>query len=150
MQNDHREITILGLADGLCSAIGVVLGLEIAGQARGLVIAAVALAVGAGTSMAASQWLSEPDTHLHHAMIMGAATLGGAILPAVPFFVLSGASGYVACGVLSALMVAVIAHVRPGPFWASLWRTAAVLGLAAGFSVGASVIAAHFSPGAAG
>ncbi len=148
MEQDHRQIEIFGLGDGLCSATGVVLGLEIAGQAKGLVIAAVALAVGAGTSMAASQYLSEPDTHFHHALIMGVATLVGSVAPAVPFFVFSGSSGYVVCGLLTAVLLGCIAHLRPGPFWPSLWRTAAVLGLATGFSVGASLLAAQVAPGA--
>ncbi len=141
MRPDDRKQGIFGVFDGLASALGVIVATAATGNAHTVVVAAVALAVGAAVSMAAGEWLSDASGSGHRAAVMGSATLAGSILPAVPFFAMTGAPAFLACGVVTILLAALIAQARPGGALRSYSVTFAVLGVAASLAVATSLAA---------
>ena len=141
MTPDDREQLIFGLFDGVTSALGMVLALAATGNVRGLVVAAVALAVGAAVSMGAGEWLSDTSSSLHRAAVMASATLAGSVAPALPFLIFAGVPAFVVCAALTVLTVVVIAEARPGAPLPSYTKTAGVLLVATTLGVGASLLA---------
>jgi len=139
-RDDARQ-AIFGSFDGLASAIGMVAAVAITGQIHTLVLAAVALAVGAAVSMAAGEWLSDPDASLHRAGVMGLATLIGSALPALPFIVLANTTAVLGCALVTVGCGALIAELRPGARGRSYGLTFGVLGVASVAAVGASLVA---------
>ncbi len=137
---NDRAVAILGLFDGLASALGMVLALALQGMLRGLVIAAVAGAVGAGASMAAGEWLADGDSSLRRARMMGGATLLGCLTPAVPFFVTRAWPAYVACAVLTGALGVVVARLRPEAQPESYIKTFSVLAVATTLALGAGAV----------
>src|ERR1035441_9114510 len=78
-----RRQAVFGLADGAMSITGVVL--YAAGQHAEVFPYALAGGVSASLSMAGGEWLSQSDTGLGGAAMMGAATLAGSLIPALPY-----------------------------------------------------------------
>ncbi|MGA5820796.1 hypothetical protein ACPC54_23385 [Kitasatospora sp. NPDC094028] len=114
---NRNALTLLGPAifggfDGANSIIGVVQGVP----AEDVVHAACLGAVSAGMSMAAGAWLSERAqtrlTRLTRALVLGAATAAGTILPALPYLVLSGPAALAGTGVVLAVLGAAISAAR--------------------------------------
>lgn len=136
--NDKPTATF-GLEDGTSSAMGVILGAGISLGTRGLLVAAVALAVSASVSMAGGQWLATGDKH--QAGVMGGSTAVGSFLPAMPWLFLSGLPAFALCILVALCLGALIAELRPGGRASSYAVTFGVLGVATGAAVGASLIA---------
>ena len=130
---------IFGLEDGCSSAMGVILGAGISLGTRGLLVAAVALAVSASVSMAGGQWLSTGNRR--EAAIMGLATALGSFAPALPWLVLSGSPAFILCMAIAGWLGVLIAELRPGGRRSSYALTFGVLFVATGAAVGASLIA---------
>lgn len=143
MRDDARQ-AIFGSFDGLSSAIGMIAALAIGGQTRSLLLAAVALAIAAAVSMAAGEWLADPDSSVRRAAVMGVATLTGSAAPAIPFAVAHGTPAGVGCGVVTVACAAGIAELRPGSRARSYALTFGVLAVACGLAVGASLLAGSF------
>jgi VIT1/CCC1 family predicted Fe2+/Mn2+ transporter len=137
---DARQV-VFGCFDGLASALGVIVATASTGNAHSVVIAATALAVGAAVSMGAGQWLSDDAKSTRKALVMALATLGGSILPAVPFFALAGPLAWLCCGAVTVGLGAVIAEVRPGKVVPSYALTFSVLIVASGLAVATSLAA---------
>lgn len=135
-----REQAIFGGGDGLSSAIGLIAALAISGAAT-LLTAAIALAVGAAVSMGLNEWLADPQSRVHRAAVMGAATLAGSIAPAVPYVALGGLGAAVACAAVTVGCGSVIAELRPGARAPSYCKTFGVLVVACGAAVLASRLA---------
>lgn len=144
MTRDDARQAVFGSFDGLSSAIGMIAALALRGETHTLLVAAVALAVAAAVSMAAGQWLSDPESSVRRATVMGVATLAGSALPAAPFAVVSGVPADVACLLVTVGCAAAIAELRPGARPQSYALTFGVLVVACGLAVGASLLAGAF------
>jgi VIT1/CCC1 family predicted Fe2+/Mn2+ transporter len=140
-ETEDGSTVVFGLFDGTTSALGVIVATAATGNAKAVIVASVALAVGAAVSMAAGQWLSDTKRSLRRALVMGLATLLGSILPAVPFFAVSGFLAWVCCGVVTVALASLIAEVRPGAPLPSYAITFTVLTVAAGLAIAASLAA---------
>lgn len=129
MRADDVKQAIFGAFDGACGALGVVIASVAAGISFAPLVAAVLGGAAAnGASMAGGEWLSDSESSLHRAGVMGACTLAGALVPAAPF--LLGAAGItgIVFAILAVVVVAVlIAEIRPGARWPSYTKTFGVL-----------------------
>ena len=141
MRADDLRQAVFGAFDGLASAIGMIAAVALTGHDSTLIVAAVALAVGSAVSMAAGEWLSDADASTRRALVMGAATLAGSILPAMPFALGNGAAAVGGCGALTVAAGCAIAEVRPGARWRSYRLTFGVLAVACGAAIAASALA---------
>ena len=128
---------VFGLCDGSMSITGVVF---YASGHGGLVFPfAVAGGVSAAVSMAGGEWLSQSGNGPAACAAMGAATLLGSILPALPYALLRG---WAAPAVSVAILVAVAAVVarlrdhRKHPYL----ETGLVLGVVLAASVGCALL----------
>jgi VIT1/CCC1 family predicted Fe2+/Mn2+ transporter len=121
-----RRQAVFGLADGAMSITGVVL--YAAGQHAKVFPYALAGGVSASLSMAGGEWLSQSDTGLGGAAMMGAATLAGSLIPALPYLLLTGIAAPAVAVVLLAAVAALIARMRAHRHHAYL-ETGAVLAI---------------------
>lgn len=103
---------VFGAFDGATSLVGVMLSL--AGHPEQVVPAALGLAIAGGVGMAAGSWLAGDDSKSGRleALAIGAATAVGAILPALPYLVLTGAWAMLASALVLVALGAVITTVR--------------------------------------
>jgi len=108
---DEASPAVFGVFDGLTSVIGVLVALGAAHPAV-VMSAVLGLAAASTMSMAAGEWLSSSDRAIRPALVMGAATLVGTILPAVGFMVLGHGAALVVAGGVSLLLCAGIAWYR--------------------------------------
>jgi VIT1/CCC1 family predicted Fe2+/Mn2+ transporter len=142
MDPDDTTQAIFGGFDGLTSALGLIVATALTGGLKAVVVASVAMAVGAGASMAAGEWLSDRTGNHRRALVMGLATFTGAIMPAAPYFAgLKGPLAYMACGLVAVALGALIAEVRPGPPLRSYLVTFTVLVAASGLAIGTALVA---------
>lgn len=104
---------ILGAADGTCSISGVIAG-GAAAHASDPKIAVIALggAAAATVSMAGGEFLSEDHADALAIFAMGAGTLLGSALPALPLLLLSGFGVWPAVIAVSLLIGLAVAYVR--------------------------------------
>lgn len=110
---DLTSTAVFGGSDGLVAASALILATYRHG-ATVVVVALLGLLVAEGLGMAASEYLSDAETDLKRATVMGVATSLAIILPAVPWFV-TGGNGALAVSLSIAVVLAgVIAHLRPG------------------------------------
>lgn len=102
---------IFGGFDGATSVVGVLLTLT--GHPGQILPTALGLAVAGGVGMAAGSWLSA-DTKAgpREALVIGAATAAGTLLPALPYLLLAGAVAMACSGLLLGLLGAAITLVR--------------------------------------
>lgn len=129
-----RAPVIYGGADGLTCAMGIVAGLSITRQpAAAIWAAALSAGIAEFPGMASGQYQSAPGDGKAAALVTGAASTAGAVAPAVPFLLASGALAVIASVAVACAMCAGIAMLRPeaGPrAWAqSFGITAAAVGL---------------------
>lgn len=140
LTRDDVRMGVFGAFDGLTTAVGVVFAAAITNAE--VFSIALALAVSAGVSMGAGEWLADdaPDDRGRRAIVMGLSTFIASVLPAVGFAFSSGAAP-VAVGVLLAIAVGVlIAEVRPGDRKESYVKTFAVLLVACALACGVSLL----------
>jgi VIT1/CCC1 family predicted Fe2+/Mn2+ transporter len=119
---------VMGLADGLMSMLGVVLYLL--GHRDLIFPAALSGGISSALSMAGGEWLSDSDNGLGASCVMGLATGCGAIAPAVPYALTTGAPAIAASVVICCLIGAAVAFLRPHksvPL--ALAETSAILGV---------------------
>ncbi len=137
---------VFGGFDGATSVVGVLLTLT--GHPGQILPTALGLAVAGGVGMAAGSWLSaDTDGGPREAVVIGAATAAGTLLPALPYLLLAGAAAMVCSGLLLVLLGAAITLVRAGD--RSLVRAAAeTYGVL--IAVSAAVAVAAVATGAAG
>ena len=138
---NKKEEAIFGVFDGVSSSLGVILAMAINGSGA-LVVAAVALAIGASVSMGLGEWLSDNSESFMRAFVMGSATFIGAISPAIPFIFLEREIvTYILCGIIVTAICIIIAKIRPGGWPKSLVTTFGTTFVATGLAVGGSLIA---------
>lgn len=104
---------VLGSADGVTSIAGVIAGGAAAGVSHeALAITAVGGALAATVSMAGAEMLSQDATDWPSIMAMGAGTLLGSALPAVPLFVLTRLVAWVAVVAVALVIGLLVGFVR--------------------------------------
>ncbi len=104
---------VFGGADGVVAAAALVLATYPHGP-KIVIVALLGLLVAEGLGMAASEWLSDNDTDLKRAAVMGVATSVAIIGPGVPWLI---TSGWVALGASLGIALGIgclIAHMRSG------------------------------------
>lgn len=111
MRHRLARPAIFGLADGLMSMLGVILYLI--GHQSLIFPAALSGGISSALSMAGGEWLSDSDNGLGASCVMGGATGLGAILPALPYAVTSGAAALTCSIVICVLIGAAVALMRP-------------------------------------
>lgn len=103
--NDLKQF-IFGCADGITSALGVVLPLALTHQS--MFLAVMGLAIASAIGMGGGDYLSDNDGNLRSAIAMAIASAVGTIIPALPFFLLPYG---IAAGVSGALCVATVVAI---------------------------------------
>ena len=101
----------MGLADGTMSLLGVVLYLL--GHQNLIFPAALSGGISSALSMAGSEWLSDSDSGFAASCVMGGATGLGAILPALPYAILTGPAAVASSIVICVLIGFVVSCLRP-------------------------------------
>lgn len=101
---------VFGAFDGLTSSLGVLLAL--AGQPHLVLPTAVCVGASEMVGMAAGQWQSDSEHGLGAALVIGAATGTGCVLPAAPFAVLPPTPAAAISGALVFVVTAAIARLR--------------------------------------
>jgi VIT1/CCC1 family predicted Fe2+/Mn2+ transporter len=102
---------VFGGFDGTSSLLGVIVYLLVTHPAL-IFPAALSGAVSSALSMGAGEWLSDSENGFAASFVMGAATLTGALLPAVPFAFGSGPGPVAASAVLCAAIGCTVARLR--------------------------------------
>lgn len=137
---------VFGAFDGAASLIGVVVYLA-ASHPSLIFPAALSGALSSAVSMGGGEFLSDSDLGLAASGVMALATFAGALAPAVPFAFGHGPAAVAGCALTCALVVVIVARLRPnrGPGLA-LAETAGLF-LAV---VAVAAACARFLPGGAG
>lgn len=103
---------MFGGFDGCSSLLGVIVYLLLT-HPGWIFPAALSGAISAALSMAAGEWLSDSEDGFSAAVVMGGATLTGALLPAVPFAFTTSRVAVAVAGVIVALIGITVAAMRP-------------------------------------
>jgi hypothetical protein len=131
---------IFGAFDGMTSALGVIAATLIAGSTRFIVLAVFGVAIAATVGMAAGEYLSDPKRSLRRAMVMGAATLVGAVAPGLPFLVLGKWPAAIGCLLITVTLAGLIAHFRQPGGWRAYATTFGILGAVAALTAAVSIV----------
>jgi VIT1/CCC1 family predicted Fe2+/Mn2+ transporter len=129
---------IFGLADGSMSILGVVAFLT--GHAGLVFPAALAGGLTASVSMATGEWLSDSGSGPGASVAMGAATLTGSVLPAIPYAFTHGWLAPCLSATALAAVALTVARLRSHRKHPYL-ETFAALGLVVAVSVACAVLA---------
>lgn len=131
----------MGMADGLTTGIGLVLGMTATGQGAAAIWAAgLAGGLSAFPGMASGRYQGNPEDGKAGAAACGLATAAGSVAVAAPYLVTSGAAALAAACAVAAVLCAVVAVIRPQHGWRAfalsygITAAAAALCLAAGFA----------------
>lgn len=112
MRRDLARPAIVGAFDGCASLLGVTIFLLISHPAI-IFPTALSGAISAALSMAAGWWLSDDNRDgLAGSSVMGAATLAGALLPAIPFAFGAGQAEIAECAVICVCIGIIVAMLR--------------------------------------
>lgn len=135
-----REAVIFGVADGMTSFTGLVLGFAVTGHLEAAWVAGFSSGVAAFPGMASGRYQSAPQDGITSAAVCGLSTTAGSIVPAVPFLTGHGVVQVIASLSLTAALCAVVAVLRPQKgvrAWVlsyGITAAAALLSLALGFT----------------
>lgn len=111
MQRSLLQPAILGGFDGTASLLGVIVYLLVTHPAL-IFPAALSGAASSALSMGAGEWLSDSENGFAASLVMGASTLTGALLPAVPFAFGNGPAEVTVSAVLCAAIGYTVARLR--------------------------------------
>lgn len=107
------KAAILGLADGTVTIIGVIAGGAAAGIPHAaLAVTAIGGALAATVSMAGAEMLSETDTDWAAVAGIGAGTVIGGGIPAVPLILLGGTAGWLCVTAIALTVAAAVGETR--------------------------------------
>ena len=101
---------VFGAFDGVVTVLGVLFAL--AGHPHQLVAASVGLAVSGAVSMGGGEWLSDSEHGLGAAVVIGATTGVGTLVPVAPYAVWRGAVAAVCSAVLCLAVAGLIAWLK--------------------------------------
>lgn len=138
---EDTEPVILGAADGLVIALGLLVGLVVSGHA-GAAVWHSAVAAGSAelVGMSAAVLLSDGAARLRRALACGAASLAACVVPAVPYAVGGGVGALVAALALVLAVGAVVAWLRPQHGLLAVAQTFGVLLAAAVLTGGTALL----------
>jgi len=132
---------IYGGADGLTCAMGIVAGLSVTHQAPAAIwAAALSAGIAEFPGMASGQYQSAPQDGKTAALVTGAASTAGAVIPAVPFLFTSGMLAVVLSVALACVMCAGIAWLRPEAGWRAWAQSYGITAAAVGLCLAAGTI----------
>lgn len=111
---DLTRVAVFGGADGLGIVLGLIAGMIVSHQpAHAVWAAALSSGVAEFFSMANGQRISDSSSGWLPPLAIGAASLAGCALPAVPYSFSSGSAALAASLALCAAVAAVISWARP-------------------------------------
>jgi VIT1/CCC1 family predicted Fe2+/Mn2+ transporter len=123
----YADRAVFGSFDGMTVIIGILF--SVTGSSALIFTAALGVGVAEGIGMAAGEWLSDSDNGFGAASIMGLATIAGALLPAIPFLITSGALALgISFGIIAlvGLGIVILRHKERG-WLKAVWETYGVL-----------------------
>lgn len=132
---------MFGSFDGLVTAVGLVFAAVI--TAADVFALSLALAVSAGVSMAAGEWLADDATdgrNTRRAVVMGASTFVASVLPAVGYAFTNSTAALIVAVVVTIGIGCAIAEIRPGARLPSYVKTFGVLAVACGLACLAALL----------
>jgi VIT1/CCC1 family predicted Fe2+/Mn2+ transporter len=110
-RDDWRQ-AVFGATDGASATLGVIGALWFAGHRSSIALAVIGAAIAATVGMAGSEFVSDTRSSPRRALIMGGATLTGALTPGIPFFVGHTSVALIASGLLTIVLGAGISTIR--------------------------------------
>jgi VIT1/CCC1 family predicted Fe2+/Mn2+ transporter len=129
---DLKRVAVFGSVDGLGLYLGIVAGLIVAHQQPSAVwVAAVSGGTAELISMANAQRLSDRKSGVTAALVVGAASFGACVLPAVPYAAWHGPWALTASLLLAAAVAGVISWLRPEKGILAVVETYALLAVTA-------------------
>jgi len=109
-----RRVATFGAADGLGIVLGLIAGMIVSRQpAHAVWAAALSGGIAELFSMANGQRISDPRSGWPPAITIGAASLAGCAIPAIPYSFSSGTAALTAALALCAAAAGVISWARP-------------------------------------
>jgi len=131
-------MTIMGGADGLTLALGLIVSLS--GQPHAVVKAALGAGLAELVGMAAGAWLSDGSGGIWPPVANGGAAFVACFIPALPYLFLTGWAALIASVALVVGVAAVIAWLRPEKGALAVVQTYGILAGAALLCFAASLI----------
>ena len=124
---------IMGMADGLTTGIGLVLGMSVTHQPTAAIWAAgLSGGLSAFPGMASGRYQSDPDDGKAGAAVCGLATTLGSVAVALPYAVTRGAAALVASCAIAAVLCALVAWIREEHGWRAFALSYGITAAAAG------------------
>jgi VIT1/CCC1 family predicted Fe2+/Mn2+ transporter len=131
-----RPALIMGLADGMTTGAGLVLGMSVAHQVRAAIwLAGLSGGLAAFPGMASGRYQSEPADGYLGAAVCGLSTTFGSVLVVLPFVVAAGTAAVVAALCITAVLCAVVAVLREQSGWRAWALSYGITAAAAGLCV---------------
>lgn len=112
MTSDDLKQAVFGASDGATTTLGIIGALWFSGHSRAIPGAVIGAAIAATVGMAGSEYISDPESSVHRASIMGAATLVGSVEPALPLFFGHSSLLLVTCAALALVLGGVVSTIR--------------------------------------
>lgn len=123
----------MGMADGLTTGIGLVLGMSVTHQTAAAIWAAgLSGGLSAFPGMASGRYQSDPGDGKLGAAVCGLSTTSGSIAVALPYAVAGGMAALVASCVIAAVLCAVVAVIREDKGWKAFALSYGITAAAAG------------------
>lgn len=135
-----RAEAVFGLADGMTSALGLVLGLVITGHAGAAWAAGLSAGLAAFPGMASGKYQSGPEDGYFAAVICGLATTAGSILVVLPYLLTAGTAALTASLAVVTVLCALVAWLRPDSGLKAVALSYGITIAAAGLVVGGAFI----------
>lgn len=139
-----RSAAIMGMADGLTTGIGLVLGMVITHQTH-LAIWAAGFSGGlaAFPGMASGRYQSAPEDGRAGAAVCGLATTVGSILVVLPYLVSRGTIALAVSCAVAFVLCALVALIREQRGWRAFALSYGITAAAAGLCVAGAFVPAH-------
>jgi VIT1/CCC1 family predicted Fe2+/Mn2+ transporter len=128
------------MADGLTCAMGIITGLAITHHPAAVWAAALSAGLAEFPGMASGQYQSAPEDGHAAALVCGAASTAGAVAPAVPYLVVTGAAALWSAVAVAVAVCTLIALVRPDRGWKAFAQSYGITAAAAGLCVAGGLI----------
>lgn len=111
MDQSQRSEAIFGVFDGLVSVSGVIIGLLSAANGT-LLSGAIGLAAASTVSMAAGEYLGDPERNVGRSAVMAVGTAVGTVSPIIPFVFLDRVPAVVVAVAVGLIFCSIIAWYR--------------------------------------
>lgn len=130
---------LFGAVDGLSAFVGILVGLIVAHQSASSVWwAALSCGVAELVGMASGQYQSDTRSGWKPALICGALSMAGCVVPAIPYVALDGPIAFFLSVFLVIVECSLVAWVRPEGGWRAWGQT---FGLTAIVAIACTLVA---------